>query len=127
MEKNVTIYDVMNEKAEKIHPGCSGLLALDWWNGNRSILVDSDLSGLIVGLTLQTKPEEIYRAIIEATAYGTRLIMGNLINNGVNINNMYACGGLSRKSKTVMQIFSDVLGMEIKVSAGKTYVSRISR
>jgi L-ribulokinase len=117
LEKNITIFDVMNEKAAKIKPGCSGLLALDWWNGNRSILVDADLSGLIIGLTLKTKPEEVYRAIIESTAFGTRLIVENFINNGVQINNLYACGGLSRKSKTVMQIFSDVLGMEIKVSA----------
>lgn len=117
LERNVTIFDVMNEKAAKIKPGCSGLLALDWWNGNRSILVDSELSGLIIGLTLHTKPEEIYRAIIEATAFGTRLIVEDFINNGVDIKNMFACGGLSRKSKTVMQIFSDVLGMEIKISA----------
>jgi len=117
LDKNITIFDVMNEKAARIRPGYSGLLALDWWNGNRSILVDSDLTGLIVGMTLQTKPEEIYRAIIESTAFGTRLIVENFINNGIEINNMFACGGLSRKSKTVMQIFSDVLGMEIKVSA----------
>jgi L-ribulokinase len=117
LDKNVTIFDIMNDKAARIKPGSSGLLALDWWNGNRSILVDADLSGLIVGLTLKTKPEEIYRAIIESTAFGTRLIMEHFISNGIQINNLYACGGLSRKSKTVMQIFSDVLGMEIKISA----------
>lgn len=117
LEQNITIFDVMNEKAAKLEVGKSGLLALDWWNGNRSILVDSDLSGMVVGLTLQTKPEEIYRAIIEATAFGTRLIVENFIRKGIDINNIFACGGLSRKSATVMQIFSDVLGMEIKVSA----------
>lgn len=119
LERNVTIFNVMDEKAGRIKPGHSGLIALDWWNGNRSLLVDSDLSGLILGLTLQTKPEEIYRAIIEATAFGTRLIIDNYIENGIKINNVIACGGLSRKSKTVMQIFSDVLGMEIKMSASK--------
>ena len=117
LERDVTLFNYMDEKARKILPGQSGLIALDWWNGNRSLLVDSDLSGLIVGLTLQTKPEEIYRAIIEATAFGTRLIIENFVNNGIQINNIFACGGLSRKSKTVMQIFSDVIGMEIKISS----------
>ena len=117
MENSNTIFEVMDEKAAKIKPGESGLLALDWWNGNRSILVDTDLSGLIVGLTLQTKAEEIYRALIESAAFGTRLIVEYFIENGIEINNIIACGGLSRKSKTVMQIFSDVLGMEIRISA----------
>jgi L-ribulokinase len=119
IEKDVTIFDIMNERAGKIQPGKTGLLALDWWNGNRSILVDSDLSGMILGLTLQTKPEEIYRAIIEATAFGTRLIIEYFKSNEIEINNILACGGLSRKSKTVMQIFADVLGMEIKTSASR--------
>lgn len=117
LESDSTLFQYMDEKAQKILPGQSGLIALDWWNGNRSLLVNSDLSGLIVGFTLQTKPEEIYRAIIEATAFGTRLIIENFIANGIQINNVFACGGLSRKSNTVMQIFSDVLGMEIQTSA----------
>lgn len=119
MEKSNTIFEVMDEKAAKIKPGESGLLALDWWNGNRSILVDADLSGLIIGLTLQTRAEEIYRALIEAAAFGSRLIVEYFTKNGIEINHIIACGGLSRKSKTVMQIFSDVLGMEIKISASQ--------
>ncbi len=117
IEKNVTLFDILNEKAYGIKPAESGLIALDWWNGNRSLLVDSDLTGLILGLTIRTKPEEIYRALIEATAFGTRLIIENYINSGLEIKHLIACGGLSRKSKTVMQIFSDVLGMGIKISA----------
>ncbi len=119
MEKDVTIFDVMNEKAAMLKPGASGLLALDWWNGNRSVLVDADLSGLIIGLTLTTRAEEIYRAIIEATAFGSRLIAETLMGSGIEIENIYACGGLAGKSSTVMRIFSDVLGKEIKVSDSK--------
>lgn len=119
LEGNVTIFDVMNAKAAALVPGESGLIALDWWNGNRSILVDSELSGTILGLTMQTRAEEIYRAIIEATAFGTRLIVESFLENDITIEHIYACGGLARKSNVVMQIFADVLGMEIKVSASK--------
>lgn len=69
------IYSYMRQKAASLNAGESGLVALDWWNGNRSVLVDADLSGMIVGMTLRTKPEEIYRALIEATAYGTKLLL----------------------------------------------------
>ena len=95
----------------------SGLLALDWWNGNRSVLVNADLSGMIVGLTLSTKIAEIYRTLIEATAFGTRRIIDAFTSAGLEINEIIACGGLSQKSSTVMQIYADVLGMEIKISA----------
>ncbi|MBZ4665133.1 ribulokinase, partial [Mahella sp.] len=73
--RGINIHTLLTEKASKLRPGQSGLLALDWWNGNRSILVDADLTGVILGMTLITKPEEIYRALIEATAYGTRTII----------------------------------------------------
>ena len=116
-KKNITLFDLMNEKASEIVPGSSGLLVLDWWNGNRSILGDTDLSGMIVGLDLQTRPEEIYRAIIEATAFGTRMIVEHFIRNGICVNNIVACGGLSKQSDIVMQIFADVLGKRIKVSS----------
>lgn len=115
-EKNVNIYDYIEERAEKIKPGSSGLIALDWWNGNRSLLVDSDLSGMLLGMTLTTTPEEIYRAIVEATAYGTKMIVEEFKRKGLEINKIYACGGLARKSPVVMQIFSDVLGMEIHIA-----------
>ena len=75
--ENKNIHKYLREKAEKLRPGESGLLAIDWWNGNRSILVDADLTGMMLGMTLQTKAEEIYRALIEATAYGTKMIIEN--------------------------------------------------
>ncbi len=76
-QKGVGIHELLEEKAAALKPGESGLVALDWWNGNRSVLVDVDLTGMLLGATLATKPEEIYRALIEATAYGTRLIVEN--------------------------------------------------
>ena len=92
-------------------------MALDWFNGNRSILVNADLTGMILGMTLHTKPEEIYRALIEATAYGQRVIIESFIEHGVPINELYACGGLSQKNKMLMQIYADVTNKPIKVSA----------
>lgn len=112
-----SVFDILNEKADQVPPGTSGLLALDWWNGNRSVLVNADLSGMIVGLTLSTKIAEIYRTLIEATAFGTRRIIDAFTSAGLEINEIIACGGLSQKSSTVMQIYADVLGMEIKISA----------
>lgn len=115
-EKGVGIFSYVEELAAKLKPGQSGLVALDWWNGNRSTLYDDKLSGLILGLTLQTKPEEIYRAIIEATAFGTKRIIETFISEGVPVDTLYACGGISQKSPLAMQIFADVTGMDIKIS-----------
>ena len=98
-------------------PGQSGLLALDWWNGNRSVLVDADLRGLLVGMTLATKPAEIYRALIEATAFGTRVIVEAFESGGVPVDAVVACGGLPERNKLLMQIYADVLGREIAVGA----------
>ncbi|WP_036715995.1 FGGY-family carbohydrate kinase, partial [Paenibacillus darwinianus] len=100
-------------------PGQSGLLALDWWNGNRSVLVDTDLTGLLLGCTLLTKPEEIYRALLEATAYGTRKIVDAFHSNGVEVNELYACGGLPQKNRLLMQIYADVTNREIKIAASR--------
>jgi len=116
-EKDLNIYQLLTQKAMNLKPGESGLLALDWWNGNRSILVDADLTGLILGMTLTTKPEEIYRALIEATAYGTKLIIDNFKEHGIDVNELYACGGIAEKDKLLMQIYADVTNLEIKVSA----------
>ena len=102
--------------AEKLKPGQSGLLALDWWNGNRSILCDYDLTGLIVGLTIASKPEEIYRAMIEATAYGTRRIVDSFEENGLPVKRIFACGGIAKKNPMLMQIYSDVLNREIRIA-----------
>lgn len=115
--RSINIHALLEEKAARLKPGESGLLALDWWNGNRSILVDTDLTGLLIGATLLTQPEEIYRALIEATAFGTRVIIEAFENNGVPVNELVACGGLPEKNKLLMQIYADVTGREIKLSA----------
>ncbi|WOC31960.1 MULTISPECIES: ribulokinase [Caproicibacterium] len=114
--ENKNIHKFLREKAEKQKPGESGLLALDWWNGNRSILVDVDLTGMMLGMTLQTKPEEIYRALIEATAYGTRAIIENYREHGVPVEEFFASGGISQKDPMTMQIYADVIKMPIKIA-----------
>jgi hypothetical protein len=80
------------------------LLALDWLNGNRCILQNTDLSGLIVGITLSTTTEHIYRALIESTAYGLKMIVKAITDAGMTINEIYACGGLARKSSTIIHL-----------------------
>lgn len=100
----------------KLKPGESGLVALDWWNGNRCPLVDYDLSGTIVGMTLNTKPEEIFRALVEATAYGTRMIIENFREHGVPVNELVASGGIAKKDPVTMQIYADVLDMDISIA-----------
>lgn len=117
--RGIDIHQLLEEKAARLKPGESGLLALDWWNGNRSVLVDVDLTGLLLGATLATKPEEIYRALIEATAFGTRVIVEAFQKNGVPVNEFVACGGLPEKNKLLMQIYADVTGRELKVTASK--------
>lgn len=111
------IHKFLREKAQAQKPGQSGLLALDWWNGNRSVLVDVDLTGMILGMTLQTKPEEIYRALIEATAYGTRMIVENYRRGGVPVEEFVASGGIALKDPMMMQIYADVLNMPIRVTS----------
>ena len=109
----------LTELAETLQPGESGLIALDWWNGNRSVLTDYDLTGLIVGMTLSTRPEEIYRALIEATAYGTRMIVENFVRHGVPVTKFVATGGISQKNTMAMQIYADVLNMPVHIADGK--------
>ncbi len=116
-KQGVNIHKYLREKAKRLKVGESGLVALDWWNGNRSILVDVDLSGVILGMTLSTKPEEIYRALLEATAYGTRVIIDNFEENGVKISELYAAGGIAEKDELMMQIYADVTNREIRISA----------
>jgi len=110
-------FEVALEKgAAALQPGESGLLALDWWNGNRSILVDVDLTGVLLGMTLATRAEEIYRALIEATAFGTRTIIEAFESKGIAVNELVACGGLPEKNRLLMQIYADVTGREIKLA-----------
>ena len=118
-ERGVDIHTLLEEKAAHLLPGESGLLALDWWNGNRSVLVDVDLTGLLIGQTLATTPEEIYRALIEATAYGTRTIIETFNENGVPVREIVATGGLPDRNKLLMQIYADVTGLEIRVAAAQ--------
>jgi L-ribulokinase len=92
-------------------------VVLDWFNGNRSVLCDSDLSGMILGLTLTTKPEHIYRALLEGVAFGAKMIIDNYTDNGIKINRVVATGGIALKDELLMQILSDVTGLVIEVSA----------
>lgn len=115
----ISVHEWLENKAAAYKPGETGLLALDWWNGNRSVLVDTELSGLLVGCTLLTKPEEIYRTLLEATAFGTRKIVDAFHDNGVKVEELYACGGLPQKNRLLMQIYADVTNREIKIADSK--------
>jgi L-ribulokinase len=109
-------HDALTEKAAKLKPGQSGLLALDWNNGNRTILVDQRLTGMLLGQTLHTKPEEIYRALVEATAFGALTIIKRFEEYGVEISEVVNCGGIAEKNPFVMQIYADITGREMKVA-----------
>jgi L-ribulokinase len=113
----IDVHAVLEREADRLRPGQSGLVALDWWNGNRSVLVDVDLSGLLLGATLATKAPEIYRALIEATAFGTRLIIESFEASGVPVGDIVACGGLPERNRLLMQIYADVTGREISVAS----------
>ena len=107
----------LTEQAAALRPGESGLLALDWNNGNRTILVDARLSGLLVGATLHTTRADMYRAYIEATAFGARRILDRLQEYGVAVNEVVNCGGIAEKNPLFMQVYADVLGRKMTVSA----------
>jgi L-ribulokinase len=113
--RNMSLHTLLEEEAGKLKPGESGLLALDWWNGNRSTLVDAELSGLLLGAGLATEAHEIYRALIEATAFGTREILETLSKAGVPSKQLIAAGGLPERNKLLMQIYADVTGQEIGI------------
>lgn len=117
-ENNKNVFGLLEEKAKKLKPGESGLLALDWFNGNR-MLSDANLSGMILGYNLRTKPEEIYRALIEATAFGTRLIIDTFEQGGIEINELIAAGGLPQKNEMLMQIYADITNKPIKIAKSK--------
>ncbi|PTM57949.1 ribulokinase [Desmospora activa] len=115
-QEGLDVHTWLEKEAQKLKPGETGLLALDWWNGNRSILVDADLTGLMLGYTLQTRTEEVYRALLESTAFGTRKIIEAFREKGVEIDELYACGGLPQKNQLLMQIYADVTNLEIKIA-----------
>jgi L-ribulokinase len=114
---NAKSHRELTEESEKLAVGESGLLALDWNNGNRSILSDSMLSGLILGQSLQTKDFEIYRALIESTAFGARRIIEDMERQGVVINEVVNCGGITHKNELFMQIYADVINKPMKIAA----------
>jgi L-ribulokinase len=115
--EGIGVHAVLEREAGRLRAGESGLLALDWWNGNRSVLVDVELSGMLVGATLATRAPEIYRALIEATAFGTRVIVESFEAAGQPINQIVACGGLPERNRLLMQLYADITGREILVAA----------
>ncbi|MDO8213167.1 ribulokinase [Conexibacter sp. CPCC 206217] len=117
-------YGELEAAAAAPAPGAGGLVALDWWNGNRSVLADADLSGAIVGMTLSTTPAEIYRALLESIAYSTRCIVDNFTTHGLGLDRVVACGGIAEKSPLLMQLFADVTGRPVDVPASSQVPAR---
>lgn len=109
-------HEALTAEAEALKPGESGLLALDWHNGNRTVLVDQRLTGMILGLTLHSTPAEIYRALIEATGFGARVIMERFEEYGVKVNRVINCGGIADKNPLVMQIYANIMGRTMEIS-----------
>jgi L-ribulokinase len=107
-------HEKLSELAAAQPVGAHGLIALDWWNGNRSLLVNHDLSGLIVGMTLATRPPDIYRALLESTAYGTRMIIDAFAAAGIPVNDLVVAGGLTT-NRLLMQIYADVTNRELSI------------
>jgi L-ribulokinase len=111
----------LTKAAEKLAPGENGLIALDWNNGNRTILVDPLLTGMLIGTTLHTTAPEIYRALVEATAFGALTIVKRFEEYGVKVKEIVNCGGIAEKSSFVMQIYADVINRPMKISrSGQT-------
>ena len=111
----VDLHRFLADKAAAQRPGEHGLLALDWWNGNRSVLVDADLSGLLIGMTLATRAPDIYRALLESTAYSKRIIIETFERSGVPVTKLIAAGGLPGKNPLLLQIYADVCNRDIFV------------
>ncbi len=117
-------YAELEAAAGALAPGSTGLVALDWWNGNRSVLADADLSGVLAGLTLSSRPEEVYRALLESVAFGTRRIVDNFVEHGLGIDQIVACGGIAEKSPVMMQLISDVTGRVVEVPSSPQIPAR---
>ncbi len=113
---SMDLHEYLTAQAALQQPGEHGLLALDWWNGNRSVLVDADLGGLLIGATLGTRAPDIYRALIEATAFGTREIINAFEDSGIPVEDIVAAGGLAEKNRLLLQIYADVTGKSIRLS-----------
>ena len=115
--KGVGIHTLLTKMASSLEIGESGVIALDWWSGNRSILADSTLKGMLYGVTMRTRPEEIYRALLEATAFGARVIFEQHEKYGIKISGVTAAGGIANKNPLLMQIYADVLGRDVEIAA----------
>ena len=109
-------HESLTAGAERLAPGQSGLLGLDWHNGNRTVLVDQRLTGMLVGMTLATTPAEIYRALIESTAFGARVVIERFEEYGLKVDRVVNCGGISAKNALFMQIYADVLKRPLEIS-----------
>lgn len=115
--KGISVHQLLSQKLANYKAGRSGLIALDWFNGVRSPLMDFDLNGLLIGMNLLTKPEDIYLALIEATAFGTRAIIESFEKTGIPVNSVVVSGGIPSKNPLVTQIYADIINREIKVCA----------
>jgi L-ribulokinase len=113
---DMNLHEYLEHEAAKQKPGEHGVLALDWWNGNRSTLVDTELSGLLIGATLATRAPDIYRALIESTAFGTREIIEAFEARGIIVRELVAAGGLPDKNALLCQIYADVTGRPLKLA-----------
>jgi L-ribulokinase len=116
-EGDAALHATLSEEGARLRPGESGLLALDWNNGNRTVLVDTRLTGLLLGQTLHTTRAEVYRTLIEATAYGARAIIERMTDYGVDITRVVCCGGIAAKNELFLQIYADVLGRPMLLAA----------
>jgi L-ribulokinase len=113
------LHSALESEAGLLGPGESGLVALDWWNGNRSVLVDAELTGLLMGANLATGPAEIYRSLLEASVYGSRVIIETLEGAGIGVGEMVVCGGLPFQNRLLMQLSADITGLPVRVAASR--------
>jgi L-ribulokinase len=111
------VFQTLEEQAGRLQPGEAGVLALDWWNGCRTPLIDAELSGVLMGLTVTTEPHEIYRALLESTAFGTRRVMETFTAGGIAVQEVIACGGLAERNVLLLQLTADIIGREVLASA----------
>jgi L-ribulokinase len=114
----------LERSAGALGPGQTGLVALDWWNGNRSVLADADLSGVIAGLTIQSSAVDIYRALLESIAFGNKAVLDNFGEGGLELKEIVACGGIAEKSPLLMQLLADISGLPVTVPASEQVPAR---
>ena len=124
LDGDADTYAQLEGEATQLRPGETGLVALDWFNGNRSILADADLTGAIFGLTLHSSPGEIYRALLEAIAFGNRRIIDNFTEHGLELTEIVACGGIAERSPLMMQLLADTSGLAVHVPSWREIPAR---